>query len=366
MRWLRALLGDRVLLVLLLALPPLAWATTLPLARWPALIDFDTLAALAGLLVLTKAVEQSHALHLAGMRLVRRVPGERSLAVGLVIAAALLSMVLTNDVALFVLLPFTLSLGRLAQLPVARLVVFEALAVNAGSALTPIGNPQNLFLWHRSGVGFGDFMLAMLPVVALACGLLVAFAVCGFRGRALTLLPPAEQPALDRPLMLHALALYAPFLVLMHLHRAPLACALVLGLFAWWRPRLLARMDWGLILVFALMFVDLGLLAGLAPVRAAVAGLGVDQPARLYWIGIGLSQLISNVPAAILLARLSDDWHTLAVAVSVGGFGCVVGSLANLIALRLAGREGRMLLFHLWSLPFLLLLALLVRWLPPG
>ncbi|WP_085317276.1 SLC13 family permease [Derxia lacustris] len=354
------LLRDPVLLTLLAALPALGWLSTLPVARWPGLIDWDTLAALAGLLVLTKGVELSQGLHLAGQRLIARLPTERALALGLVAAAALLSTVLTNDVALFVLVPFTLGLGRLAQLPVARLVVFEALAVNAGSALTPIGNPQNLFLWQRSGVGFGAYMLAMLPMVALACALLLALAAIAFRGRGLALAAGRAAPALDRPLLFGALALYPPFLLLTHLHRAPLACALVIGLFALLRRRLLARADWGLILVFALMFVDLGLLAGLEPVRAAVAGLGVEAPARLYWLGIATSQFISNVPAALLLARLTDDWQTLAIAVNVGGFGLAPGSLANLIALRLAGRHGSGWLFHAWSLPFLLLLAPLV------
>ena len=73
-------------------------------------------------------------------------------------SAALLSALVTNDVSLFLLVPLTRVLATQAHLPLARLVVLEALAVNAGSALTPIGNPQNLFLWHRSGESFLGFM----------------------------------------------------------------------------------------------------------------------------------------------------------------------------------------------------------------
>jgi len=363
-RWLTALLRDPMLLVLLAALPLLGWLAGRPISAYPALVDIDTIAALAGLLALTKGIELSHGLTLAGARLLESVPDLRQLALGLVSAAALLSMLLTNDVALFVLVPLTLGLGRITPLPMSRLVVFEALAVNAGSALTPIGNPQNLFLWHRSSVGFGDFMLAMLPMVALALGLLLLLTAIAFPRKPLHLTHADDGPALDRPLLLTALVLYPPFLLLMHLHRAPIACAAVIGLFALVRRRLLARIDWALILVFVLMFIDLRLLAGLDVVRAGVAELGVGDPVRLYWAGIGASQIISNVPAAILLSELSTDWKTLAIAVNVGGFGLAVGSLANLIALRLAGRKGAAWLFHAWSIPFLAVLAVLLRYLP--
>ncbi|MCL7680038.1 SLC13 family permease, partial [Klebsiella pneumoniae] len=87
----------------------------------------------------------------------------RSLALFLVCAAALLSTFLTNDVALFIVVPLTLTLKKLCAIPVNRLIIFEALAVNAGSLLTPIGNPQNILLWGRSGLAFGEFILHMAP-----------------------------------------------------------------------------------------------------------------------------------------------------------------------------------------------------------
>src|SRR5207245_3023424 len=91
----------------------------------------------------------------------------RSLGCLLTASAALLSALVTNDVSLFLLVPLTRVLAAQAHLPLARLVVLEALAVNAGSALTPIGNPQNLFLWHRSGESFAGFMTMMAPTVAV-------------------------------------------------------------------------------------------------------------------------------------------------------------------------------------------------------
>ena len=83
--------------------------------------------------------------------------------------------------------------------------------------------------------------------------------------------------------------------------------------------------------------------------------LGLTQPRHLFWAGVGASQIISNVPAAIALAEYSRDWRVMAYAVNVGGFGFMVGSLANLIALRMAGDRKAWLSFHAYSLPFLVL-----------
>ena len=113
---------------------------------------------------------------------------------------------------------------------------------------------------------------------------------------------------------------------------------------------MLLQLDWGLLLVFVLMFVDLRLFAGLDAVRGAIRGLGLEQATHLYSAGIAASQLVSNVPAAIALSEYTHDWRVLAYAVNVGGFGFMLGSLANLIALRLSGDGRGWRLFHAYSL----------------
>jgi di/tricarboxylate transporter len=125
------------------------------------------------------------------------------------------------------------------------------------------------------------------------------------------------------------------------------------------RPRVLALLDWGLLLLFILMFIDLRLVANLGFVRESMRGLGLEQARHLYLAGIAASQVISNVPAAIALAEYSSDWRVIAYGVNVGGFGLVVGSLANLIALRMAGDRTAWLNFHVFAIPFLGLAALL-------
>ena len=135
---------------------------------------------------------------------------------------------------------------------------------------------------------------------------------------------------------------------------------LVLAIFLIAYRRVLARIDWALILVFVLMFVDMRLIAQEPTVHAFIEQLELDNAQRLYLTGVAISQLISNVPAAILLAEYSNDWRLIAYAVNVGGFGFILGSLANIIALRMAHDNRAWLTFHAFSLPFLLVVSGLV------
>lgn len=361
-RVLRSLRGDRFFQVLLVGLLVLGAVSPAPVWTYPSLVDGATLAALTGLLLLTKGLELSGVLHRLGHRLVEAMPSERAVALSLVVSAALLSTVLTNDVALFVVVPLTLGVCRITGLPSTRLIVFEALAVNVGSALTPIGNPQNLFLWQLAKVSFGEFVGHQLPLVAVLSAALVGLTCVAFKGRPMHV-AAAEAAPLDGRLLALALASYLPFLVAADQGQAPWAVAALLVVFVGVRPRAVAELDWGLLLVFALMFIDLRLLAQLPAVKAAMAGLDLHHPLNLYLVSIGASQIISNVPAAIALAEYADDWRVIAYGVNVGGFGFMVGSLANLIALRMSGDARAWRVFHAYAVPALVVAALLGAWL---
>jgi Na+/H+ antiporter NhaD/arsenite permease-like protein len=93
--------------------------------------------------------------------------------------------------------------------------------------------------------------------------------------------------------------------------------------------------------------------------RLKEQGLGLEQPMHLYVAGIGASQIVSNVPTAIALAEYSKDWRVIAYGVNVGGFGLMVGALANLIAVRLSGDRKARRTFHWHAIPALLVAALL-------
>ena len=355
--FLNALAGDYLLWILLLALAAFSLARPGGIVHYPDLVDWRTIATLAGLLALTKGVELSGYLPRLAQRLVAAMPTERRLAVFLVTATALLATVLTNDVALFVMVPLTLTLKN-SGVPLTRLIVFEALAANAGSVLTPIGNPQNLFLWQLANVPFEHFVLAMLPLAAVLMAPLLLMTLVAFSGKPVQLTVRQAPDRTDRLMLMLSLGLYIPFLLVTDL-RHPYLALLTLAPLLLARRELLARLDWALLLVYVLMFIDLRLLSQLDVVQAWIKSFDLAQLPRLYLAGIAASQVVSNVPAAILLAEYSRDWRVIAYAVNVGGFGLMIGSLANIIALRMAPDRRAWITFHAYSLPFLLVASAL-------
>jgi Na+/H+ antiporter NhaD/arsenite permease-like protein len=356
--------GNGLLWVLLAAAVIFAMVRPRAPMDYLRLVDWQTVGALAGLLAITQGVERSGMLQAAAARLLSRTAELRKLVFLLAASAGLLSALVTNDVSLFLLVPLTRVLATQAHLPLARLVVIEALAVNAGSALTPIGNPQNLFLWHRSGESFIGFMTMMAPTVAVMLFWLFA-AIRFLVPRApITLKPSGEAAPIQPRLLALSGVLFVGFVIALDQRWLLAGLAGVFGTFLLLRPRVLLGVDWALLAIIALMFIDLRQLAELPAIAALLGRLPIDDGWRAYLAAIVVSQFISNVPATILLDGFVHDLPALAAGVSVGGFGCVLGSLANLIALRLARVPNGLREFHRISVPFLLVCgmsALLLR-----
>jgi Na+/H+ antiporter NhaD/arsenite permease-like protein len=352
-RVLRRLQEETLLAIMLAVFIPLFWLAPVSADGLAALVDWKTIGALTGLMVLSRGLEASGFLAYTGRRMLAEIRNERTLAVVLVLFSAALSALITNDVALFIVVPITLSLGLVAYLPIGRLVIFEALAVNAGSAVSPIGNPQNLFLWQISGASFTEFLMSMIPLSLCLMLLLLIAVPLGFSKKEIVLKQIDTGPEINRKLLIISLLLYPVFLILTDQGLAMYAAAGVTLLFLFISREVLLGVDWLLLLVFIMMFVDLGLLATLPSVAAQANYIDV-LPGGIFSAGVILSQVMSNVPAAIFLEAFTDDWQLLAWGASVGGFGLGIGSLANLIAMRLARGQARWTEFHMWSVPLLI------------
>lgn len=366
--WRQRLRQEWLLLAFALLAVALALLDPQPLADYRRWLQIPTLAGLLGLLVAIQGIRDSGLVQHAAGALVARVHTLRGLGLLLVASTALLAMVLTNDVSLFLIVPLTLAIGGICNLPVARMAVLEALAVNAGSTLSPIGNPQNLLLWQHAQLPFLRFALAMLPAAAVMFVLVALLTLAWLpKGRVLLESAQVDGHAVSAPLATGSIAaLVAMVLAMEYGHALIGALALTLA-FALLARRSLARIDWLLLATFAAIFLGLGHFAELPLVGRGLDRLALDRPLTLYAAGIVASQLISNVPATVLLLDRAHDAIALAVAVNVGGFGLAIGSLANLIALRLAKQPQGLRLFHRVSVPFLLVCAPLVylvwRWL---
>lgn len=352
---------DHLVQVLLLLVLVLAIADPRAPVAYLHWLDLPTLAGLCGLLILTQGIRMSGHVQRLALHLIARLHSVRTLAFVLVLLAALLATVLTNDVALFLIVPLTLAIDRIARIPRQRLVIFEALAVNAGSTFSPIGNPQNLLLWQHTHSSLWAFIAALAPIGGVLLGALLAACGLAFPSAPLQVDGDGiEHAQTHTPLAIGSALLLVAMVAAMQWGFAIPAALILIVLGLVFFRHVLAGVDWLLLVTFAAMFVGLGHLAALPFVQAHVGALAWHDPRVTYAGGIVLSQIISNVPAAVALQHYVPDLTLLAAAVNVGGSGLMIGSLANLIALRLDGSRGIGWRFHAWSIPYLLVTALLV------
>ena len=203
--------------------------------------------------------------------------------------------------------------------------------------------------WKTVGALTG---LMMAPLALSLTLLLIVVVPLAFLRKRISVCGVAFNVPRDRSLFWVSLLLYLPFLVLADWGHATAGAAVLIGFFLVYKPRLLLGVDWLLLLVFALMFIDMNLLAGLPFVRQVADNL-LQWPGQALTAGVLVSQVMSNVPAVIFLSSFTSEWRDLAWGVTVGGFGLAIGSLANLIALRLARQPGLWREFHVWSIPVL-------------
>ncbi|MBJ3591321.1 anion transporter [Salmonella enterica subsp. enterica serovar Saintpaul] len=356
--FLRALQRDRFFQLLIIVGIVLSLFVPFAPRSWPGAIDWHTIITLSGLMLLTKGVELSGYFDVLGRKMTRRFNTERQLAIFMVLAAALLSTFLTNDVALFIVVPLTITLKKLCAIPVNRLIIFEALAVNAGSLLTPIGNPQNILMWGRSGLSFTAFTWQMAPLAGAMMLTLVVLCWFSFPRNVLHYHTGTRAPEWQPRLVWSCLAFYIVFLTALELKQELWGLVIVAAGFLILARRVIISVDWTLLLVFMAMFIDVHLLTQLPMLQGMANHIGTLSAPGLWLTAIGLSQFISNVPSTILLLNYVPPTLLLAWAVNVGGFGLLPGSLANLIALRMANDRRIWWRFHVYSVPMLIWAAL--------
>jgi len=240
----------------------------------------------------------------------------------LVMTTFFLSMLVTNDAALMAVVPLTLAM-QVRRRDV--LVILEALAANAGSALTPFGNPQNLFLYWFYNLHPAVFVSTIMPFSLVFLVLLLAGALA-LNARLPATLPAAVKTSMG-PLTWSYLALLAVVLMTI-LHILPVYAVLLVLVFAMMRDRRALRVDYALLLSFLFLF-------GLAENIRILLASEIVHPEHVFLLSAMASQVMSNVPATLLFAKLTPNWEALLWGVSTGGFGSLFGSMANLIAYRL-------------------------------
>ena len=324
-------------------------------------IDLRTLALLYCLMVVVAGLRRAGSFTALAHFLCHRAGNLRLMSAVLVALCFFSSMLITNDVALLTFVPFAVVVLGMArrEKELVWVVVLQAVAANLGSMLTPVGNPQNLYLYSCYGMSGADFFSATLPVWGLS--LLLVLGSCLLIKKEPVRVFLGEKPILLRKALLAYSALFLLcLLVVFRLLHWAVMLALVLLLVGIFDRRILLKADFLLLLTFVCFFIFAGNLARIQAVDSLLRHL---LTGRELFVGALCSQVISNVPAALLLSGFTENARALLLGVNIGGLGTPVASLASLIALKLYSHaDGARTGAFLWrfSLVNFLLLAVLL------
>jgi Na+/H+ antiporter NhaD/arsenite permease-like protein len=321
-------------------------------------VDARTLVLLFGMMIVAVYLRLSGFFSLVALGTIRRAKTPRSLLAAVIAATGVLSALFVNDVVCLVLAPLVVGMTRRLSLPPVPYLVALATAANVGSVATLTGNPQNMLVGSSSHLSYLGFLLREGPIALL--GLVVVFVVVWLVYRrelpeALTDLGDKDRVSVHYPLLLKTVAAVGVMLIAF-LAGVPMALVAIGGaaysLFTRQvKPEKVYReVNWQLLVLFVGLFVltggieQAGLVEGLVGWADAV---GLHRPVILTVATAVLSNLVSNVPAVLLLKPLIPSfgepdrgWLILAMASTLAGNLTILGSVANLIVVEVA-REAR-------------------------
>lgn len=331
-------------------------------------IDSNVLILLFALMAVVAGMREQGIFTVISKLVMKRCRTLRSLALLLCLVNFFMAMFITNDVALITFVPLSLlMLKGQREKDKIWVVVLETVAANLGSMLTPIGNPQNLYLFSYAGYGVGEFVGMMLPVtvVSLVLICLIAFfmpkeKLCIKEEKAAEFKKEEGKGKGRLKLILYPVLFVVCLLAVFHVIPHWSVLLVVLAALLIFDRKILLRVDYILLFTFVAFFIFIGNLGEVSVVRDALQKLIAG---REGYVGILASQVFSNVPAAMLLASFSEDIGALLWGVNIGGLGTLIASMASLISYKFyaAGTDCRIgkyiLIFTAVNVAFLIVLT---------
>ncbi len=337
-----------------------------PSKAWIDAIDFRTLALLFSLMGVSEGLKASGMFDAAAGMMMKKAGNTRLLSLLLVAVVFISSMFFTNDVSLLMFVPFTMMIldrEGADESYIIKLVVLETISANLGSMTTPVGNPQNLYICSFFDVDAVPFFKTILPYSFASVVLIFICFVIFLWKKEDVAVDEREVRGIDKARTM----IYLAFLVLALLsvfHVLPWQILLFLEtvVLLVFDRKVLLRIDYILLLTFICFFIFSENIRNIDIVREAIA-----SPMKMHPIAVSaaVSQVISNVPAAILLSSFADSFEGVLIGTDIGGLGTPIASLASLISLKFyfrreKGRKGSYLaVFMLLNIVLLALLALL-------
>ena len=303
-------------------------------AQYIEYMDFRVLVLLFALMTVMSGLQSLGIFEKLSYSLLKYVKSTRSLTLLLVSLCFFLAMFITNDVALITFVPFTILILEKIDSPknLIPIIVLETIAANLGSMLTPIGNPQNLYLYGLSGLTIGEFLLHMAPstvlsfILLLICCLLLKKEIISLSDAANTI--KNEKPILT---VYYFVLFLLCLMTVAYLIPYPVLLLVSIPILLIWDNETLKKVDYSLLLTFISFFVFIGNMQRIPAVAEMISSLVEGKELITAFLA---SQIISNVPAAMLLSGFTDNYRDLLLGVNIGGLGSLIASLASLISFK--------------------------------
>jgi len=303
-----------------------------PDAKYLDYVDMHTILILFCLMAVMAGLKDIGLFQYIGEGLLKKIQSERGIVFILVALCFLSSMLITNDVALITFVPLALLILNMANMEISLcfIVTLMTIAANLGSMMTPIGNPQNLYLYSVSGMSLIDFLLLMLPYTAVS-GILLALCIgIRFHASKVSFELPENNATLNRSRIIYYLLLFATCLLAVA-KICPIGILFIIVLLAVIKDnwRLLLNIDYSLLATFVFFFIFIGNMGRFSVFRDFLSSI---LEGHVELVAILSSQIISNVPAALLLSGFTNEWNSLIIGTNLGGLGTLIASMASLIS----------------------------------
>lgn len=341
-----------------------------PNAGYISYIDFRTIVILLSQLMIIEGLMESGVFDFLSGKIVKRFQDTRSLSSMLILMCFFISMLVTNDVSLISFVPLTIIL--LEKIKDDNLMIFvivlETIAANLGSMLMPFGNPQNLFLFNISGISGLEFIMLMLKYTAVS--LVLILICCIFIPKKninrVNAGSTSGKSSMKKNLEITGslILLIVCIMTVFHIGNEGILIALCVAFYLLIDRSVLKKANYILPLTFVEFFILTGNIEAFPQFSEMLSGFITGHE---MLTGVLLSQIISNVPAAMLLSSFTNDYEALIIGTDIGGLGTLIASMASLISFQLYSSEenskpGKYLgVFALMNVLFLIVLLLISK-----
>ncbi len=300
-------------------------------------IDFKVLILLFNLMVIVAALNKFKVLDKIAITLLEKCTTSRKVNLVLVFITFFSAMFVTNDVALITFVPLTIITSKKANINALKTIVFQTLGANLGSALTPMGNPQNLFIYSFYNMNIISFLKSTFPLILIG---LVFLSILIFKEKDFKLNFNVEKIEIkDKNKIFLVVALF--FLVILSVFKIidyKITFILTIIFVVFLDKSLFKKVDYSLLLTFVAFFIFIGNISSMEEVKIFMENL-FNSSKSTYFYSILSSQIISNVPATMLISNFTNYSKELLLGVNIGGMGTLIASLASLISYKLYVKE---------------------------